>query len=137
MGLILDSSAVIAGERKGLTTAELLTHLRAVFGPEAIALATVSVIELEHGIWRAQDSAQAERRQSFFDDLFAAVPTYPLTFAIARRAARIDGESKRGGVVIPFQDLVIGATALEFDYAVATHNARHFQMIPNLVVRKL
>jgi len=137
MGLILDSSAIIAGERKGQTVAELLARLRAVFGVEVVALTTVSVIELEHGIWRAQDAAQAERRRNFFDDLFAAVPTYPLTFAIARRAARIDGESKRRGVVIPFQDLVIGATALEFDYAVATHNARHFQMIPNLVVRQL
>jgi predicted nucleic acid-binding protein len=39
--------------------------------------------------------------------------------------------------VIPFQDLVIGATALEFDCAVATHNARHFQMIPHLVVKQL
>lgn len=137
MGLILDSSAVIAGERKGQTAAELLDDLRAVLGAEAIALATVSVIELEHGIWRAKDAAQAERRRKFFEDLFAAVPTHPLTFEIARRAARIDGESKRRGVVIPFQDLVIGATALEFNYGVATHNARHFQMIPDLVVKQL
>lgn len=137
MGLILDSSAVIAGERKGQDSAELLADLREVLGVDAIALSTVSVIELEHGIWRAKDASQAQRRQKFFDDLFAAIPTYPLTFAIARRAARIDGESKRRGVVIPFQDLVIGATALEFDYAVATHNTRHFQMIPNLVVKQL
>jgi predicted nucleic acid-binding protein len=40
-------------------------------------------------------------------------------------------------VVIPFQDLVIGVTLLEFDYAVATANARHFQMIPGLVVKRL
>jgi transposase len=63
MGLILDSSAVIAGERKGQTIAELLADLRAALGAEAIALATVSVIELEHGIWRALDAAQAERRE--------------------------------------------------------------------------
>jgi tRNA(fMet)-specific endonuclease VapC len=95
------------------------------------------VIELEHGIWRTKDAAQAERRRKFFEDLFAAVPTYPLTFDIARRAARIDGETKRKGVVIPFQDLVIGATALEFDYGLATHNVRHFQMIPDLVLKQL
>lgn len=137
MGLILDSSAVIAGERQGQSAAELLASIRAIVGPDAIALATVSVIELEHGIWRAQDAAQASRRQKFFDDLFAAVPIYPLTFGIARRAARIDGESKRKGIVIPFQDLVIGVTALEFGYAVATANVRHFRMIPNLVVKEL
>ena len=80
------------------------------------------MIELEHGIWRAKDAAQAERRRRFFDDLFAAVPSYPLTFEIARRAARVDGEARRQGVVIPFQDLVIGVTALEFDYAVAAQS---------------
>jgi tRNA(fMet)-specific endonuclease VapC len=137
MGLILDSSAVIAGERKGQSAADLLAGIRNILGPEPVALTTVSVIELEHGIWRARDAAQAERRQKFFNDLFAAVPIYPLTFDIARRAARIDGESRRKGDVIPFQDLVIGVTALEFDYAVATANVRHFRMIPNLVVKQL
>ena len=56
---------------------------------------------------------------------------------IARPAARIDGEAKRDGAVIPFQDLIIGVTALEFDYAVVTRNVRHFEMIPNLVVKTL
>jgi predicted nucleic acid-binding protein len=135
MGVILDSSVVIAGERKGQSAADLLAGIEAILGPEAIALTTVSVIELEHGIWRAKDAAQAERRRKFFADLFAAVPIYPLTFDIAHRAARIDGESRRKGAVIPFQDLVIGVTALEFGYAVATANTRHFRMIPNLVVR--
>ncbi len=114
-----------------------MTSIRDILGPEPIALSTVSVIELERGVWRARDALQADRRQKFFNDLFAAVPIYPLTFDIARRAARIDGESRRKGAVIPFQDLVIGATALEFDYAVATANVRHFQMIPNLVVKPI
>lgn len=60
-----------------------------------------------------------------------------MTFEIARRAARIDGESKQKGIAIPFQDLVIGVTALEFGYAVATMNVRHFEMIPGLVVKPL
>jgi predicted nucleic acid-binding protein len=137
MGLILDSGVIIAGERAGLSAADLLASLRARIGPEPIALSTVSVVELEHGIWRAKDPAQAARRQQFFNDLFAAVPTYPLTFDIARRAARIDAEAKQKGITIPFQDLVIGATALQFGYEVATANVRHFQLIPNLVVRQL
>ena len=137
MGLILDSGVIIAGERGGLSAADLLASLRTRIGPEPIALSTVSVIELEHGIWRAKDPAQAARRQQFFDDLFAAVPTYPLTFDIARRAARIDAEAKQKGITIPFQDLVIGVTALQFGYEVATTNVRHFQLIPNLQIRQL
>lgn len=116
---------------------ELLADLRARLGPEPIALSTVSVIELEHGVWRAKNAAQSEQRRNFLNDLFAAVPCHPLTFEIARRAARVDGEAKRRGVVIPFQDLVIGATALAFDYAVATHNIRHFRMIPDLLVKEV
>jgi predicted nucleic acid-binding protein len=137
MGLILDSSAVIIGERKGLSAARLLASLRTITGPDTIALTTVSVIELEHGVWRAKNAMQAARRQQFLDDLFDAVPIHPLTFEIARRAARIDGESKSNGIVIPFQDLIIGVTAPQFDYAVATTNLRHFQMIPGLTVAPL
>ena len=137
MGLILDTSVIIAEERRGTSAAELLKGIRASLGSEPIALSAVSVIELEHGVWRAREPAQAARRQKFLDDLFAVVPVYPLTFEIARRAARIDGEAKRNGTSIPFQDLVIGATALELDYAVVTHNVRHFQMIPGLVVKQL
>jgi predicted nucleic acid-binding protein len=137
MGLILDSSVVIGRERKGVSVADVLADIRASVGAEPVALSTVSVIELEHGIWRAKDAAQAERRRRFLEDLFAAVPSYPLTFEIARRAARVDGEARRQGVVIAFQDLVIGATALEFDYAVATLNIRHFEKIPGLAVQRI
>jgi tRNA(fMet)-specific endonuclease VapC len=137
MGVILDSSAVIAGERKGSTAAELLATLRATIGPGPIAISAVSVIELEHGIWRARDNAVFERRKQFFDDLFNVVPAYPVTFEIARLAARIDAETKAKGAAIQFQDLVIGVTALEFGYAVATLNVRHFAMIPQLKVLAL
>ena len=91
-------------------------------------------MELEHGVWRARDAVQAEHRRRFLDDVFAAVPAYPLTFEIARRSGRIDGESRREGITIPFQDLAIWVTALVFDYAVATGNIRHFQLIPSLAV---
>src|SRR5271166_2803418 len=63
MGLILDSSAIIAGERKGHSAADVLSGIRAVAGPEPAALSVMSVIELEHGIWRAKNAAQASARQ--------------------------------------------------------------------------
>jgi len=44
MGLILDSSAIIAGERKGNSAAEVLRWIRAVAGPEVAALSVISVI---------------------------------------------------------------------------------------------
>ena len=58
----------------------------------------------------------------------------PFTGAMAQLAAKIDAEARRSGQTIPFADLLIGATALHFGYAIGSRNLRHFQMIPNLIV---
>ena len=59
---------------------------------------------------------------------------YPYTKETALLAGRLDGEQQSRGVTIPFVDLLIGATALEVGYSLLTVNARHFGMIPNLMV---
>jgi tRNA(fMet)-specific endonuclease VapC len=73
MGLILDSSIAIAAERRGLPVEDLLSVIRELTGPNEVALSVVSVIELEHGIWRAKDPEQATRRKHFLEDLIANV----------------------------------------------------------------
>jgi predicted nucleic acid-binding protein len=70
--------------------------------------------------------------QVFLDDLKAAVPVYPITDGTAELVGRIGAESSAAGVTIPFEDLLIGASALERGYAVATRNLRHFQKMPGL-----
>jgi predicted nucleic acid-binding protein len=52
-------------------------------------------------------------------------------------AARIDAEARKEGKVIPFADLEIGVTALQLGFEILTGNARHFEMIPDLVVKRL
>jgi len=52
-------------------------------------------------------------------------------------AGKIDGEQQSQGVVIPFRDLLIGATALSLGFAVLTANLRHFQKIPGLTIMQL
>ncbi|HYL77235.1 MAG TPA: PIN domain-containing protein [Bryobacteraceae bacterium] len=137
MGLILDSSIAIAAERRRLPVVGMLRAIRELTGPEEVALSVVSVMELEHGIWRAKDPAQATRRGQFLDDLIRNVPVYPITTQLARKAGRIDAEQQIHGIRIAFQDLLIGVSALDLGYAVMTHNLRHFQMIPNLDVKQL
>jgi predicted nucleic acid-binding protein len=41
------------------------------------------------------------------------------------------------GISIPFQDLLIGATAICAEFEVVTLNVRHFQAIPRLAVHAL
>ena len=52
-------------------------------------------------------------------------------------AGRLDGEQRSRGVTIPSVDLLIGATALEHGYSVATVNVRHLQLIPGLEILQL
>jgi predicted nucleic acid-binding protein len=60
-----------------------------------------------------------------------------VTVPIALRAGQIDGHSQGKGVRIPLSDLLIGASAVELDYAAGTANVRHFQLIPGLIVIQL
>ena len=57
-----------------------------------------------------------------------------VTVMVALRVGQIDGENQAKGVRLPLADLLIGVTALELGYSVATGNLRHFQMIPGLAV---
>jgi predicted nucleic acid-binding protein len=106
-------------------------------GDEGIAVSVLTVLELAHGICRADTPERRDRRQRFLDDLLTGVPVQPVTVPIALRAGRIDGESQGRGIRIPLSDLLIGASALELGYGVGTANIRHFQLIPGLNVIKL
>jgi predicted nucleic acid-binding protein len=90
-----------------------------------------------HGIYRAQSAAMRTRRESFIKELVRDLIVYPYTTETALLAGKIDGEQTARGVVIPFPDLLIGATALSLGFSVLTVNARHFRLIPNLQVIQL
>ena len=135
--MILDSSVLISAERAARPVSELLEALRAFAGVTDILLSAVSVIELEHGLWRANTPELAQRRRLYLDGIYAAVPVQAFTKEMGQLAAKIDVEARKQGVVIPFADLEIGVTALHFGHALATHDLRHFGMIPNLDVKRL
>lgn len=95
------------------------------------------MIELEHGLHRAQAAEQARTRREYLDNVCATVPVEPSTREMAQLAAKIEAETRQLGRTTPFAELLIGATALHFGYAVGTRNLRHFQMVPNLAVVRL
>lgn len=134
MGLILDSSVVIAAERRGDTPAQLVQQVIGVAGNQEAALSSVGLTELVHGIYRASSAERRIRRQAFVEELRIGLTVYPFTAETAMLAGRIDGEQTARGVIIPFVDLLIGATALSLGFSVLTVNMRHFQQIPGLKV---
>jgi tRNA(fMet)-specific endonuclease VapC len=134
MGLILDSSVVIAAERRGENVERLIERIVTATGDQEAALSAIGLTELIHGLYRAKTPAMLLKRQSFLDELLADLTVYPYTKETAMLAGKLDGEQQSKGVVIPFGDLLIGATALSLGFSVLTANLRHFQKIPGLVV---
>jgi tRNA(fMet)-specific endonuclease VapC len=132
LGVIVDSSLVIEAERQHLNAAQFLKQIIGKIGEMEVALCSITVAELVHGIYRADTPERRERRRGFLDELRAVVPVYPITDATAELVGKISAESSATGVTIPFDDLLIGSCALERGYAVATRNVRHFQKIRGL-----
>ena len=132
MGLILDSSILVAGERSGESVRQILKRVQTTHGETESGLSTVTVVELTHGIYRAKNDADRERRRTFTEELCRDMTVHPVTLEIAQLAGKIEGEQAARGISIAFEDLLIGATALHFGYSVATLNVRHFRLIPGL-----
>jgi tRNA(fMet)-specific endonuclease VapC len=134
MGLILDSSVVIAAERRRETPAQLIEQAIRLAGNQEAALSSVGLTELVHGIYRTTSEQARRNRELFVAELRAALTVYPYTEAAALLAGQIDGEQAALGLAIPFPDLLIGATALSLGFSVLTANIRHFRLIPGLTV---
>lgn len=132
MGVILDSSVLIAGERRGESVQQILKRVQSKHGESEAALSVVTIVELTHGIYRAK--TDADRRRAFSEELRRDMVVHPVTAEIAELAGRIEGEQAAKGIRINFEDLLIGSTALHIGYIVLTSNVRHFQVIPGLSV---
>jgi predicted nucleic acid-binding protein len=135
LGLIPDSSVLVAGERRGQTVSQVIEHIRTAYGDVESALSAITIIELTHGIYRARTEAHKARRQAFTEELVRDMIVHPVSLGIAQLAGRIEGEQAARGISIAIEDLIIGATALYIiGFDVATLNVRHFQAIPDLHV---
>jgi tRNA(fMet)-specific endonuclease VapC len=132
VGLILDTGILIASERRRESVENILRRVRASHGEIDIALSAVSVVELTHGIYRARNDADRERRRVFCEGVFQDLIVHPVSLEIAQLAGKIEGEQAAQGIAIAFEDLVIGATALHLGFDVATFNVKHFKLIPGL-----
>jgi predicted nucleic acid-binding protein len=134
MGVIVDSSVFIANERLRKSARQALTELEARFGGQEIAMSIVSVVELAHGVARANSPMRQAKRQEYLDHLIATLQVHPISLSIALAAGRIDGENAAKGIRLALADLLIGVTALDIGYSVLTANVRRFNMVPGLTV---
>jgi predicted nucleic acid-binding protein len=132
--VVLDSSVLIAAERRKFNASEAIESIQQLIGEVPVALSVVTIAEIGHGIYRAISTDIRERRRSFLGELKATVPIYPVTEVTAEIVARIGAEQAAKGITVTLADLLIGACALELGYSIGTSNARDFSRIPGLHV---
>jgi tRNA(fMet)-specific endonuclease VapC len=96
---------------------------------QGIGVSIISVAELYEGAFRGPDAAGQLRDYRRFLAPFAVLP---LTDAVAERFASVRALLRQQGNLAPDLDLLIGATAIEYDLTLLTRNLRHFVRIPGL-----
>jgi tRNA(fMet)-specific endonuclease VapC len=126
MGVILDSSVLVAFERRRFD----LERLLAEHSPSAIAAVTAA--ELLIGVERADTPDRRLRRESFVHGLLSRLPIVPFDLPQARLFAIHFADLTRRGQVIGDRDLQIAVTALSMNYDLATLNASEFQRVTGL-----
>jgi predicted nucleic acid-binding protein len=125
---------LIAAERKGRNARQALMDIASHVSGEDVAVSVITLIELAHGVARSNTPERKVTRQQFLNELMMALPVHSVTVSVALRAGQIDGENTAQGIRLALSDLLIGVTALELGYRVATANVRHFKMVPGLEV---
>lgn len=130
MGLILDSSLIIADERERFDLVRWLRTRR----PEAVAISAITLSELWFGIEIEEDAARARRRRRWIEKSVRRLEVVPLDARVARVHSRLWVQLTKAGAMIGPHDLIVAATALSRRWSVATFNAQEFKHVPNLKV---
>ncbi len=118
----------VASFLNGRTDAQ---HLFGILTFEEMAISLITYGELLDGIYYGRNPQQSE---AIFRTFLRGVVVPPLNKPIMERFALIRGDLRRRGQLIGDPDLLIAATALYHHLTLVTHNTRHFQRIPGLML---
>ena len=134
MGLILDTSALVAWER-----AENAGQTIALDGAEELVMPAVVWAEALAGVRLADSPARALRRMARLEALRRLMGIEPFTAETAEHHADIFAELTQSGTMIPQNDIAVAATArcLGCGVLVGPKDEAHFRRIAGLEVRIL
>jgi predicted nucleic acid-binding protein len=130
MGLVIDTSALVAVERAGAAWEAAI----GTFGAEPAVVPAVVYAELMVGVRLADTAARAERRRARIEGLMSRCPVIDFGADIADVWADLFSKLSRSGTLIPSNDLAVAATAvhLGFGVVIGPRDERHFRRIEGL-----
>jgi len=135
VGLVIDTSALVALERAGGDWEEALGNL----GDERGVLPAIVYAELLVGVHLADNESRAASRRNRIGALVSRCPVVEFSREIAERWAELFASMSREGRMIPANDLAVAATALhlEFGVLVGPRNEAHYRRVPGLRCERL
>jgi tRNA(fMet)-specific endonuclease VapC len=122
---ILDSDHCVAILRKRLDLRDWASST------ESLAVTAVNVGELMHGVYKSNRRHENLARLSV---LLAALVILPYDETAARQFGRVKTELELCGATIGDLDIQIASIALARGIPLVTHNQRHFERIPGLIL---
>jgi predicted nucleic acid-binding protein len=130
MGLVIDTSALIAWERG---TGEMPTGIPL---EEVLTIPAIVWAEAMIGVLLAQTPARAARRRRRLENVRSALGIEPFTAEAAEHYADIHEALSRAGRMIPANDIAVAATAraLGVGVLVGPQDEAHFRSVPDLDV---
>jgi predicted nucleic acid-binding protein len=128
MGLVLDTSIIVAAER-GRFDIEKFLLCEAPGIP--IYITSITASELLHGVHSASGAIR-KKREAFVEDFIEQLSILPFDLIAARKHAELRANLDSIGKPIGPHDLIIAATCVALNHVIATLNVREFERVPNL-----
>jgi tRNA(fMet)-specific endonuclease VapC len=98
---------------------------------EELAVSTISVGELVHGVYKSRRVAD---NLVLLDLMLADLSALPFDEFAAREFGALKARLENSGARLDDLDLQIAATALRFKAPLVTHNMHHFGRVPGLAL---
>jgi tRNA(fMet)-specific endonuclease VapC len=135
VGLVIDTSALVALERMGAGWEEPLARI----ATEPVAIPAIVYAELLVGVALAGSGKRAAMRRAKIDALVRAAGIVDFDQDIAAQWAELFAELSRQGRLIPSNDLAVAAMArqLGFGVLIGPADESHFRQVPGLRIQLL
>jgi predicted nucleic acid-binding protein len=113
--------------------ADIIQRLQALQAV-GLGLSVIVLAELYEGVYYSRDPEQSEQK---LNDFLESVTLVGMDEATAKIFGRERGRLRATGMMIGDMDLLIAATALQYDLTLLTNNRSHFDRIEGLRIESL
>lgn len=121
--LLLDTGILISHLRNIPGVKQLLLKIAQQFN---LSISAVTVVE----IWQGAKPGEVEATKKFMQGF----KVIPLNSYLAEKSGKLAAELRSKGINADFADIIIAATAREYNAPVLTTNGKHFRIIQDLEV---